>query len=286
MTPTRLLIGLLLLATVLVDLVAWSALNSREPLGGSGGDFVFQAFWFLGVSQTSLLALWTGWATAAAFPWRLLVTAVFISGLGRIVEHVVISAESVEIPHKILVAAIGWSLITPAIAVLGFCLAARTAGLRLQPSSGPRIAGMDAAEPRRMQFSLSCLLSWLTVSAVLLGLFQHMEGHWLFASPLQCQNLGRIAAMGLCHAGLVVVAAVAAFGSGWKRHLGLWLVVVGIVAVHVGWTVFGRVGENALGRLLVLGWLLAFLGVFRVGGYRFSRCGGKVCAASLSWRSS
>lgn len=263
MTPARLLIGLLLVATVLVDVVVWSVLRLQEPHGTQGFATSHQLFWSLGICQAGLLAVWTGLG-GSSLPWRLLVTMVFAWGWGEI------GAGFVErLPREFILSILCLQLWAPSLFIVSFVLAARLAGYTLERSPDLSLP-LNDIDQRPFQFSLGCLLSWLTVTGIVLGLVRSTINLQLLAEGLNRQNTARVAVFSLCDAVMILAAVETVLGKGWKRLLRFALVVGGVLAIFVWLHRLGLAWFSVLNVLLQLGWLLGSLWVVRVAGYRLT----------------
>jgi len=162
MQASRLLILLLLLAAVLVDLVLLSAVGTFEYGSFDVPHSILAVLFSLAFSQASMAAVWAG-LSDAPLQWRL-------AGLVGVVTlwSVVLASDlgGNATSHQ----SDDWSvlLLGQSLLILSVLLVVRSRGGRLvnchKTNADP--------EERRWQFSLRYLFSWLTATAIALGLLR------------------------------------------------------------------------------------------------------------------
>jgi hypothetical protein len=143
------------------------------------------------------------------------------------------------------------------------------AGLELTRADDAHGTAGTAAHGSRLQFTLRSLLSWITVLAVVLGLFQYAVDYRrlpALAAPIWRES----AVVSLGDAALALAAFWAAFGSRRPvlRGVALALTTAAIIGVYnavVGGVPFCVLAELCVVQIL---WLVGSLWVFRVAGYR------------------
>lgn len=265
MTPARLLIGLLLLATALVDLVACSAIKSWPwLLNSSWNNPAALVVASLVISQVSLLALWTGFGKTS-FPWRLLVTVVAITVWAEVL------AKPTDSPtHEIVVSTWCFHFWVQTGAVISMILAARRMGFTIGTLPGPE-ATANGDSRRPVQFSLGYLLSLLTVLALVLGWARYTVDFQALVDYVDGRLFAVSVTFALGNAVLAIAAVWTALGRKGTRYLGLCLSTAAVFLVHAWTRRFAHLTLEALFCLLCLGWLLGSLGVFRMAGYRLCR---------------
>ncbi len=162
MQASRLLIALLLLATVLVDLVMLSV------VGMMGGWFLvwphpmLAVLFSLAFGQVSVAAVWAG-LSGTVLPWRL-------AGLVGVVTLWSVALASELAGHPMDQQDHEWTVLFLAqvLPTLSIFLIIRARGGRLLD----RRATETEPQERRWQFSLLHLFVWLTATAVALGLLR------------------------------------------------------------------------------------------------------------------
>jgi len=270
MRSARLLIPLLVAATVLVDLVVLSVLLYDEGFPRYWPHPAALLLYSLPLSQVSLVALWTGFG-GKSLPWRvmgLVVTIVSWSSVFGIVGEAgepLWSAETFRSVFSVL-------FLGQTVAILVLLWIARIRGLKLVPVADAVDAMEQTVHQRALfQYSLRDLLSWTTAIAVVLGLLQFGVANHAILSVLTDEWWLTVASF-LPRAALALVALWAVLGTRrpWVR-----------VLVAVLTTLAATVAENALAFdhpfdaaafcLLQLFWLVASLWVVRIAGYRVVR---------------
>jgi len=161
MKGSRLLIGLLLLATLLVDCAVVATTGSV-----SDPDFWAIAPWALQASQVSLMAIWLGLGRTSA-PLRL-------TGAVGVVAVWAYLDELLRFPDPEEWAVV---LMAHAVAVSVPLLVARQLGVEVIHTSALPKAESPTAAPNRWQFSLACLFGWMTALAVTLSAVQYTTRH-------------------------------------------------------------------------------------------------------------
>ena len=250
------LIGLVVLATVLVDCAVVVAARRQ-------GDFPHPIpilAWALQLSQVSLMAIWLALGKTSG-PLRLMgvvgVTALWSWALAALP-----AAEDAKVWVVVLMA--------QTVVVSVPLLAARSLGLRLVDGSSASKAEDTATGPKRWQFSIAYLLGWMTALAVMLGTLQYIASYdslpfgYLPKSILVVFLVGRA---------LMAWAALwTVLGTRRSAIRILTLCAAGATTVTITWLAnplfaggfFYLLGLILLEALLLLG----LLAVFRMAGYR------------------
>jgi len=267
MRNARLLAILLVAATVLVDLVAVSAVAGSHGFPPEWPHPALVVLVALAMSQVSLAAIWMGWGRTW-LSWRTLILVLTIVVWSRLFECSVAPEELDDIAtiYGLLLSAQCIGVLLPS------CLA-RRAGIKLIQDGDVKQAREPDRVRRQWQFSLGYLLSWITVVAVSLGALLHAFDYrvvWRASTLLS----PRSAVSPLAHAALALAALWTALGTGRPRLRGvaLSLTTVGaIAAVHTLVEPSGGGRAYAAVCVLQVVWLLASLWVVRVAGYRIVR---------------
>jgi len=256
MKGSRLLIVLLLLATVLVDCAVLVAAGQRPSFPNP----VLISVWALQISQVSLAAIWLGLGRKPA-PLRL-VGAVAVAALWSWALSTLPDAGNVEQWAVLLMAH------TAAVSVP--LLAVRSLGLQLVDVSAAKGAEKLPAGPQRLQFSIGYLLGWTTALAVIMSILHYVAPHDhtslkpLAELPVVPFVIGR--------AVMVPAAVWAALGTRWWALRVLVLPVTSATAFGVillAEPLFaGGAGYSVLLCFLEAVLLVGSLCVFRVAGYR------------------
>ena len=212
MRGSRLLIGLLVLATVLVDAVAFLLVQGKGELHPT-----WILFCSLALSQVSLLAIWAGLGSKRT-PWRVLgmVTGVVAwSWVGPLV----LNTSNDEFEFETLTSGWAMSLLTIALFVVVPLSIARVAGLCVAGPSHGSVPRSSQTGLRRSQFSLGNLFGWTTAVALLLSMVPYV---------LHREELGRLAwpdnvviAVGYAAIALTGIWVVLGAGRLWLRSPGL-----------------------------------------------------------------
>jgi hypothetical protein len=267
MRPVRLLVILLITATLLVDLVVVSVVAPQQIGPADWPHPALVVPFSLCVAQVSLLAIWTGFA-GKSLPWRLLGHLLVVGLWSRLV------AWTIDRPDHVAVATDWTCLLVAQSAVILLPLwAARLRGVRLVRASNARLSNPAAPGRGRFQFSLGYLLSWTTALAVVLGLAQY---------TLQFEELMRILVsawwvlpvLAVSHGGLALAGLWAVLGTArpWVRCLVAVLTIAATVVANHLWTgMASYLWPYAALCVLQLLWVVASLSVFRVAGYRMTR---------------
>ena len=251
MRSPRLLIGLLVLATVLVDLVVFTWVGPcRWPRHEWPHPAVI-AFSSLAFSQVSLLTIWAVLgSTTSWLRWLGL-----ISGIGVWVALLTPGAEP-GMPRMLCFLLSGQAMV-----LIGVLSIAHLTGIRLVTISNADLPRQGAVRRFPRQFSLRQILGWTTTLAVVLGLLKLGAQHGLlpppsaywgpfFLIPCICQAVGATAALGVT------------LGPRWPLML---LLAIGLLATPV---------VILIGTLFLLfivlqaAWLVGSLLVVRMAGYR------------------
>jgi hypothetical protein len=265
MRPVRLLVILLVMATLLVDLVVVSWVVATQPMvPADWPPPAVVALFALSLAQVGLVAVWTGFG-GRSLPWRILGLVLTIGLWSRLVAWTLGSPGYVH-----------WTrlLTTQSVAILVPLWAARLRGVRLARADSARLSLATASGPGPLQFSLRYLLSWITVLAVILGLVQYAVGfEELAVVPLS--ELWTIGLFPLSHGGLVLAAFWVVAGK--KRLWGRALVAIAATAATIAanhlWAGIEELWPYTGLCVLQMLWVVASLSVFRVAGYRLVRRG-------------
>jgi len=150
----RLLVSLLLLATVLVDCVARSMAEGQEfP------HLTILLTWALQLSQVSLAAVWLGLGGRWGM-WRMAAVVVVVAAW----SYAMSTLSGAPLVEQWAV----W-LMTQTVAVSVPLLVGRSLGLRLVDIAGVSAEADSAPGTPRLQFSIRQMLGWTTALAVILG---------------------------------------------------------------------------------------------------------------------
>lgn len=290
MRNARLLVILLVAATVLVDLASLSVVaGSYEwPLEWPHPPFV--VLFALATSQVSLVAIWAGLGRTW-LPWRVVSLVLTIMVWSRLLawsqgpelhETLLAALIAAWLPSRTFLSEPEWfdavaaqaglHLLAQCICLVLLSSLARMAGFKLIRAGSARGPGESVAVQPRWQFSLSYLLSWITVLAVTLGALQHTFDHrlsWDFVASFWAG----VVVMGLAHAALALVALWTALGTQWPGLWGTALALTTVAAVTAVHTLANADILLAYGAMCVVQvvWILASLWVFRIAGYRIVR---------------
>ncbi|NQT16828.1 MAG: hypothetical protein HQ582_28990 [Planctomycetes bacterium] len=265
MRNARLLIGLLICATVLVDLVAVSVglayLGSQSP----SRFVIFTILFLLAISQVNLLAVWIGFGGRSLI-WRLVALVLAIvswsTALGILCSPA--PPPSAEAYRSLIIV----HLLKAAVPIFSILWIARLGGMKLVRTNDVSATGRAVSGRTRFQFSLGSLLSWITAAAIALGLFQYSVTNYEILRPLADMS---IAIWLLENAAFVLLALWTALGS---RRLLLRLLVTAVavsVAVVTRCALIEDEGDRISRIAITIGvflWQLGFLCVLRVAGYR------------------
>lgn len=262
MRGSRLLIGLLILATLLVDAVAVVLVQGKDLRHPT-----WILFCSLAISQVSLLAIWAGLGSKRT-PWRVLGMATGVVAWSWVGPAVlVLSTAYDQFEFETLTTLFAMSLLTIALSVMLPLSIARVAGLCV---AGPSHGSLPPSPERGLrwsQFSLGNLLGWTTAVALLLSMVPYV---------LHGDQLGRLSWPG----GVVIAVGRAAIAlTGLWMVLGarrLWLRILLLCSANGGLAAFwllpygapGTLVENGVFLVLPTLLLVGSLGVFRVAGYR------------------
>jgi len=258
MRGPRLLIGLLVAASVLVDLVAWSILRHRWPQLGPSHPavLVFQSLCF---SQVSLLAIWAALGRKAT-AWRLMGLMVGIALWARLLANTV-EPEGPLDPYTTVCAVL---LLVHAIIVVGPLSIARAMGVGLVHAAADAAHGRPDAKRPKLQFSLGQIFAWMTSLAVCLGLTKYLV-HYEYLS-LFAEEWADVALICVSRATLALSALWLALGTRWPAARAAVLCLVVAVAVVTSPRSFS--GADVAGFVLETLLLVGSLGVIRLAGWR------------------
>jgi hypothetical protein len=268
MKTTRLLIGLLLLATVLVDGVVVSIVLSLGKL--------FQdpraLFWIfvlvaLALAQSSLAAIWAGFGRRS-IAWRAMALVLTITAWSRLMPWVI----NPSTPNRL---ATEWAVLLLAQTIIVFAgvIMARLAGVRVVSATEALPAANDADRHARFQFSLAYAFSWIIAVAVILGVLQYA----LYRQhvPPDADFWLSLAALSVAHALMAMAALWTALGTRWAA-VRVFVLCATTLAAHAAHTyVWEEILVGATVCVVQVSWLLGSLWVIRVAGYRLVRQGRK-----------
>jgi hypothetical protein len=264
MSVRRLLIGLLLLATVLVDCALVKTVGPFPLTLHPTRLFA----WTLQLSQVSLMAIWLALGRTSG-PLRLMGTVMVVALWSWAL------ADYAPRDVHLKVSAIDLTALTVAVSVP--LLVARWLGLRLVDVSSAPEAEDLAGGSRRFQFSIAYLLGWITALALMLGMLQYVTPFWNLQMgrhnalwALSVEWRGAVFRIG--HAALAWSALWAVLGKRRPVVRILTLCAVGGTAVITTFLANPRFAGGiacvlALFSLEAL-LLISPLVVFRVAGYR------------------
>lgn len=267
------LIGLLVLATVAVDLVVLVELAARDGnIDRAPGLLLLGMLYALMFSQGSLLAIWVGLARRPA-PWPLATT--IVAGLTWAVSMGILCSQTDPVPVEFLAV---MTLIQMAAVIVPLWIV-RLVGARLVAAPDHRPGGRTGPD-RPGQFSIGYLLGWMTAGAIVLGLVR-----WTLSAGVLTMDgeLWRSPRFWWVAARIVAGNALIAWSGAWAMLgtrrltlralapcLALGLVVgyyyVSGASEHTEWMSFIYAGQTAL--------LVGSLGVVRIDGFRLLGRGG------------
>jgi hypothetical protein len=259
MRGRRLLIGLLLLATVLVDLAVLTTASVHDwpDMDWRITTVMVMVTSSLALSQVSLTATWTLFGRTG-LPWRVagvaLVIAAWTAGF-----HVAFPEPLYDVSGVLVF------LASQAALLAGVWTAARLMGVRLIDVAA------EASKDRPRQFSVLSLLACLTAVAVSLGVLQYAADlqrvlnqniDWQDAAPLF------VTCVAIC-----LVTCWAILGTG--RPIRRAAIVTGL-AILVGVVTYWRESGRELFSVLLFYvlqavWIAGSCWVVRVAGYRLGR---------------
>jgi hypothetical protein len=261
MKHARLLILLLILATVSVDLAATVMIT---PMRDTRPSLVLSvAFVSLPMSQIGLLSAWAALGKTPA-PWRavgLVLPLALWSYLMGISWATAGSSPAIVITSRETL-----YLVTEALAIVALLGTGRAAGLKLT-TVGEAAMSDDQEARRRYQFSLGYLFSWLTATAIVLAALGYTFDLSRLATPGQPFS-GDYVIAAPAHAILVSASLYVVLAKGRRFLRG----AVGLAALVTAAGLLWRVnrGVRTAGLLVASQaiWLILSLSVVRVAGYR------------------
>lgn len=270
MPRPRLLIALLAVATVLVDLVAWSYYASvfwREPgpPGSSGPPGSYWGLWSIMLAQVSLAAIWIAYGGKWR-PWLALALVVGVVCWLRLVSPALPDTS----PEYSMIMSVYFLLqATVIVAALGI---AGTAGVSVV-APPPRAFSVEAMDRRpRLQFSLGYLLAWVTAMAVALGSLGTVLDYREIP-PWFRDNWAECATFSVGNAAIALAALWFMLGvrTAMLRTIVLCLTALATSAVwHFAFAPPPDVWIIPSIVLTQILWLLASLAAVRVAGYRLA----------------
>lgn len=272
MKGSRVLIWLLLLATVLVDCVALCMFGTGRLPQMEWPHPVLSVLFALPFSQVGLAAIWVGLGVPSA-PWRLtggfLVVVCWSIALAATLGN--------DVPA-------GYTSTHWTALLLGQTLAILIP-LSIARPSGVRLAGTPATDPRRgsaaertpWQFSLGYLLAWITAVAIVLGMVQYTIRYELLPrAPIAWVEIGILS---VSHGGIALSLLWIMLGT--VRPTLQIAMPCSLTLLFVGgsfWLACDSGFRSALG-MLFFGDALLLVGslwVLRVAGYRVRVKGGRM----------
>ena len=276
MRPSRVLIWLLLLTTLLVDCVVWSAVGAGERLHAASWPHPALGVLFaLAFSQVSLTAIWAALATERV-SWRLAGAVLVFATWNAVLAT--LSNERLS-DGRLSDGRTGYNstqwvalLAGQILVVFAPSAVARARGVRfvVVTADGPlpdRSAGYS-----RWQFSIASLLAWMTTTGVVLGMIQYtVDDQSLLLASRVWLDAG-ILIVG--HSAMAWAALWAVFGIGrpTPRGMALCLTVGTVLALYVTLPkTSAHATAMAILCLLQATLLVGSLSVGRVAGYRLHR---------------
>ena len=255
MKGPRLVIGLLILATVLVDAVAVTITHQYD-----NPQPAVILTWSLQLAQVSLIAIWLALGGQAS-PWRLFATVAILIAWSYAMASL---PDAPEVGMWLLMFAI------QTVAVSVPLLVARPMGLRVGRAASVGGADDSSAGPKRLQFSILYLLGWMTALAATLGTLKYV-------APFESLPLNWLANWSLL--AVLLSNAVVGLAALWTvlgtRRLVLRMTSLVLANLTAFAVVYLRIGypldtfwSVPMLYLLDTLWLVGPLLVFRVAGYR------------------
>jgi hypothetical protein len=259
MRHARVLILLLLLATVLVDLVA--VLNAgTEPRPGAPTPF-WIAILSLPMSQVCLLAAWAALGNTPA-PWRAVGLVIPLAVWSKVTASLLMA--SIAPAPETITSQWTFFLLMEALAAVCLLGVARAAGLHGTGAAYP--AQAEAAASRRpFQFSLGYLFGWLTAAAIVLAGLGYTFS--LSQLDLRARDLREMATMAALNVGMLLGALYAMLGT--RRWLLRWLVAI-VPGAAAAWLSLPREPLWAILVGCTAAWIVGSLAVVRAAGYRLA----------------
>ncbi len=265
MIHARVLIGLLFVATVLVDSAVWRALLWATQHGKPDVSVLMMTASSLPFSQVGLVALWTGLGRTAA-PWRVL-GVVLTAACWSWLVAVLFASDPPPFTRRFLEFATPWTffLLLEAAAIAAPLSVARLIGFSLASAADLECGRRDLERPRRFQFSLRSLFAWMTATAIALGATGytfHLRHFGIVEGSLLQMLMMAVGNAAMAMAGLWVMLHPE---WRWRRVIlfgAVVLVAVALATPNLGWRFAAMLScPQAI-------WLLGSLWVVRVAGYR------------------
>ena len=265
MRGSRLLIGLLVLATVAVDGVVLVSVGIQRWVPPVWPHPTLGLLFALAFSQVSLMAIWLGLGQRPS-PWRLVGMVLTVAAWSGALPWVLRSGPPFHTatPWAIMLLGLGL-LIAIGVAI------ARTLGVRLVEIDAPAEPSGDGLGPR--QFSLGYLLAWMTAVPVVLGTLQYMVPGELLGDAVQRSLRLDVVLIngGLAITALACLAAMLGAGSPICRSILLLVSVAVVIAVVIPLATPVAQRTLILMNLSHVLLLAGSLGVVRIAGYRLVR---------------
>ena len=268
MRSSRLLIGLLVAATLLVDLVALSVVTSGGWPPPKWPHAAVVVLVSLMDSQICLVAIWAS-LSRASVPWRLV--CIFLNlacwaGLETLVNP--------EPPSDLTTTLCMLFLLVQTLAIVVPLSTARLAGVKLVELTDGRLPQRGPPALRSRQFSLRYLFAWMTAVAVVLSILR-LTVHGEYFYLVSGLPWWHFAVSFVATAAIALAALWAALGTrrpAWRFALPLLATAAAIAASYYTPRTISR-SASAVYCLLQMLWLLGSLYVVRVAGYRLVRAG-------------
>ncbi len=263
MRGSRLLIGLLVLASVAVDAMMLVSVGMDRWVPPEWPHPTLGLLFALAFSQVSLMAMWLGLGRRPS-PWRLVALVLTVAAWSGALPWVLGGGPPFHAATPWATMLLGLGLLI----VIGVMIA-RTLGVRLVEIDAPSEAHTDGLGPR--QFSLGYLLAWMTAVPVVLGMLQYMIPGELLGDAVQRSLEMDVVLIdgGLAITALACLAAI--LGVGWPiwRSILVAVSVAVVIAVEIPLAVTPIAQRTLILMNLSHVLLLAgSLGVVRIAGYR------------------
>ena len=265
MKQARLLISLLLLATLSVDLAVLVLVSVDES---DWPELLVAVLFALAFSQVSLASIWVALGRLSA-PWRL--TGAFL----------VVAAWSVALSYNLLAYwdTIEWMamLLIQALVILGPMLVLRASGVSCVRATeeSPATEGQD--DHGKRQFSLRYLFAWITATAIVLGIAQYSTRQETLP-PWNYNLWGEAGVFAAVHIVITCSSLWIAFGTRWLILRVILLAMI-VLATAIGPHLLNYIADDRsiaislmFGMELLL--MLVSFWVIRVAGYRVKRSSG------------
>ncbi len=266
MRSSRLLIGLLVLASVAVDAMVLMSVGIQRWVPPVWPHPTLGLLFALAFSQVSLVAIWLGLGRRPS-PWRLICLVLTVVAWSGALPWVLRDGPPFHTPTPWAIMLLGLGLLV----VIGVAIA-RALGatlVEIDAPADPRVDGLG-----RRQFSLGYLLAWMTAVPIVLGTLQYMVPGELLGDAIQ-RSLDMDVV--LINGGLAITA-LACLGAMLGTSVPIWrsILLVVIVAVVIAVEIQLAVTPVAQRTLILMHFshvllLAGSLAVVRIAGYRLVR---------------